>query len=272
MLIPALLATLVATTIFLSSPSISFCFSSECWGYFFQLYKMPITIAGTSIPAAAIIATLHRSHETAIQISMSFRQYEEAVNNNRFGNFLKHREGFIKHMEGVVIGLEHKGVKCNVDSGALYHAAFPKNGFESFEWASDINQAIWVDSQESISKMADLFNIKNGPPTEEAVLAAFQILTKLQYIFNFRHSETVRIQLSVKEGTYYMYNFPKVNEEIDHDRRAAIALISFLEFIRKTASFCFVDLDISKFETSLNLPNIIEFISETEIVIEDFEY
>lgn len=271
MSIPVLLATLVAATIFHSSPGVGFCFSADCWTNFFQLYKIPITIAGTSIPAAAIVATLHRSHETAIQISMSFQQYQEAVSNNRFGNFLKHREGFIKHMEGVVVGLEHKGVKCNVDSGALYHAVFPKNGFEDFEWASDINQTIWVDSQALLSKLSEIFSQRNEPPAGEAVLAGVKILNDLQRTFSFRHSDPVRYQLSVKERIYHLYNFPKLAEGIDHDRCVAIAVVSFLEFIRKTASFCFVDLDISKFEKSLNLPNIVEFIAESEIEIEDYE-
>lgn len=271
MLIPMLSAVLVAITILLSSSTGGFCFSAECWANFLHFYKIPITIAGASIPAVAVVAALHRSHETAIQISMSFRQYEESVSNNRFGNFLKHREGFIKHIEGVVLGLEHNGVKCNVDSGALYHSVFPKNGFESFEWASDLNQKIWVDSQASLSKLSDIFSQRNETPSGEAVLKAIKILSELQSTYSFGYAEPVHYQLSVDDGRWYVYRFAGVDEENDHDRNVAIAVVSFLEFIRKVASFCFVDLELSRFEKPLNVPDIVDFIADADITIEDYK-
>jgi len=131
---------------------------------------------------------------------------------------------------------------------------------------------IWVDSQASLSNLSDIFSQKNETPSGEAVLKAIKILSELQRTYNFGYAEPVLYQLSVEGGgRSYVYRFASADEGNDHDRNVAIAVVSFLDFIRKIASFCFVELELSRFEKPLNIPGIVDFIADSEITIEDYE-
>ena len=58
----------------------------------FSAYQLPLGIAGLSIPLVAMIATLHRSSQTALQITAQQKQ-------NNIVNHFKHLEEFKEHLE-----------------------------------------------------------------------------------------------------------------------------------------------------------------------------
>ncbi len=106
----------------------SWCFAEECVRTFFTVYKFPIAISGLSLPLVAMVAAIHRSMEAAHQLN-------EALLNNRFGNYLKHREGFEKLLDGFC-ERENKGLERGllVMAQKIYAELFPDSGFNNKSW------------------------------------------------------------------------------------------------------------------------------------------
>ena len=110
----------------------SLCLSSECFNNFFTLYKFPISVMGLSIPLSAIAAAIHRSEETSRQILLTQSQFNETLSQNKFSNYIKHKEDFfelIKNMENVC--------KCKFnDPLGTYKKIFPKNSYSKLNFNS----------------------------------------------------------------------------------------------------------------------------------------
>ncbi len=103
------------------------CASSQCIQNFMDHFKFPIAIMGLSIPCVAIWAAVHRSIENSVQI-------EEVIKNNRFGNYLKHREGFDKLIENWAARFEASEAPLVMQSSIIYTSLFPHSGFQSIDW------------------------------------------------------------------------------------------------------------------------------------------
>lgn len=110
----------------------SLCLSSECFNNFFTLYKLPISVMGLSIPLSAIAAAIHRSEETSRQILLTQSQFNETLAQNKFSNYIKHKEDFfdlIENMENVC--------KCKFnDPLGTYKKIFPKNSYSTLDFNS----------------------------------------------------------------------------------------------------------------------------------------
>ncbi|MBN7770475.1 hypothetical protein KUV44_12290, partial [Marinobacter daepoensis] len=91
-------ALLVATTGYLRSP-VEPEWTLTGFNNFVALFKLPIGLASIAIPLAALVASHHRSIQTASQI---ISQQEQ----NTFSNYVKHREYFSKFIdeEGLLNG------------------------------------------------------------------------------------------------------------------------------------------------------------------------
>lgn len=135
LLLPSLLGMALCLLIYDESPVGGFCFSSSCVNYFLELYKVPLAIAGLSLPFVAMVASLHRSKEAYLQIKVGQAQYNEALKNNIFGNFLKHRDGFFDVLDRYVSEESDDPIFLKIDNAALYTAIFPKNSFANLEYA-----------------------------------------------------------------------------------------------------------------------------------------
>ena len=109
------------------------CASSQCVQNFFSHFKFPITIMGLSVPFVAMWAAVHRSIEVSAQT-------EEAIRNNRFGNYLKHREGFEKLMRSWGERLGESKAPVVVQPSLLYMSLFPKSGFQRKDWYGEPDQ------------------------------------------------------------------------------------------------------------------------------------
>ena len=99
------------------------CLSSKCINYFFELYKYPLSLLGLSVPLTAIAAALHRSEEASQQI-------EETLRQNRFNNYIKHKEDFFDLLEK----LESRCSCKFSDPLDLYTKIFPNNNYLSFSF------------------------------------------------------------------------------------------------------------------------------------------
>lgn len=135
LLTPIFIGGALASFIALNEQELSWCLTSKCVQYFFEIYKFPIAIAGVSLPLVAMVAAIHRSSEAYLQIKNSQRQFEEAVSNNRFGNHLKHREGFEKLLTSYV-DIENGDFdrRLHISLTRLYSYVYPDSGFKGSDW------------------------------------------------------------------------------------------------------------------------------------------
>lgn len=158
---PICLGLVLGVLIGVNSSLGNICFASDCVNYFIEVYKVPLAISGFALPLVAMVAAIQRSKEAFLQIRIGHQQYYEAVNNNRVGNFLKHREGFYKLVENFCDVESDNRFKSTVrvDVGYLYMKLFPKHSFKSLEFDQEQSER-WASLRESFKRMES--NINNG--------------------------------------------------------------------------------------------------------------
>jgi hypothetical protein len=140
MLAPIICGLVLAGLIYKYSGVGDLCARAECIQNFFDRFKFPITLAGLALPFIALVAAIQRSKETSLQISLASMQYGEAIKNNRFGNYLKHREGFDKLIEGYNKRAKGETVqKPIIETPSLYADIFPDSGFNNRSWHGQHN-------------------------------------------------------------------------------------------------------------------------------------
>lgn len=144
---PIAIGSTIALAIYRSVNLGSMCFTTECINFFLNTFKAPIAIAGASLPLVALIATLHRSKETAIQITIGLKQYQEALNNNIANNYLKHRDGFYSLAKRFCEEESTPDEKVTIDYSSLYVELYPHNNFSKFDWRT--NSKPWQRTKES---------------------------------------------------------------------------------------------------------------------------
>lgn len=133
--------------IFFSTDLGGFCGESVCVRNFFDAFKFPLAIMGSSLPLVAMVAAVHRSKEAALQIA-------EVIKNNRFGNYLKHRETFEKLVDAFCA--RHGAsidTKVGVRSHRLYARLFPRSGYGVLEWAGEHDVECWEKVESKIKEI-----------------------------------------------------------------------------------------------------------------------
>ncbi|MBH3371909.1 MULTISPECIES: hypothetical protein [Pseudomonas] len=181
--LPVLAGLLLGLAIYAAESGLSACFSSDCVQTFFTIYKFPLAIAGLALPLVAMVAAIHRSMEAAIQIKITSGQFREALVNNRFGNYIKHREAFEKSIDGYCSRLsDHTGVKTFVLVHALYGQLFPNAAIGNFEWTGQHSAKFLGDAErrvktliEESSKKPDQFDFDKFFNSLRYLLQAFSL-------------------------------------------------------------------------------------------------
>lgn len=149
LLIPLFLGFMLSLVVLNAEPKMIACYTSKCLQTFFDLYKFPIAIMGISLPLVAMVAAIHRSLEAAYQINLVSEQLAENVKNNRFGNYLKHREGFDKVIQTVCAhDAKGKGIEIDVDTATLYGEVFPESGYKKVGWNGEWSD-LWIEKMDS---------------------------------------------------------------------------------------------------------------------------
>ena len=146
LILPLFSGAVLMLAISQAEPKMSLCLTSQCVQFFFNTFKFPIAIMGSTLPLIAMIASIHRSLEANHQINLVSAQYSENIKNNRFGNYLKHREGFDKIIQSVCVhDAKGKPFETNVDSTTLYGEVFPSSGYRNVDWNGEWSQA-WLSN------------------------------------------------------------------------------------------------------------------------------
>ncbi|MBN7770472.1 hypothetical protein KUV44_12270 [Marinobacter daepoensis] len=92
----------------------SFCLNYQCFNNLVNYYKVPIGIAGISIPLGALAAAQHRSQQTMHQILLQSSQ-------NNLTGYFTHREKFEEHCHKIF----NKSTKFDAD--ILHQTLFPNS-------------------------------------------------------------------------------------------------------------------------------------------------
>ncbi|MFJ3050871.1 hypothetical protein [Pseudomonas nitroreducens] len=181
-----LIAGVIVYIVILTADSLwwRFCFSAECFNNIAYLFKVPLAVAGLAIPLVAMTATIYRSKETSMQIRQSARQYAEAVTNNRFGNYLKHKEWFVKYLQERAVDFEVEGGKFILDAPALYSHMYPRNDFQWLDVNSDGEFEFWHTLRYRFERLVEM--IEKGRDSsfkiDDAFIADFILMHNQLYL------------------------------------------------------------------------------------------
>lgn len=132
--IPIVIASIIYVINIISAQSLApICFSAHCFSNFYNIFKVPIVVAGLALPLTGIAAAIHRSYETGLQIKTTLQK-------NEFEGFVKHREEFTTHLQETIDKInefgsyEASGVKINfsLDVKKAYRIFFKNNNYSSY--------------------------------------------------------------------------------------------------------------------------------------------
>ncbi len=137
------------TIIALSGADVTTDWSFDGFNEFVDLFKLPIGVAGLSIPLGALVASHHRSVQSASQITAQESQ-------NIFSNFLKHKEYFGKYLdeEKILSG----DFSFRAKDKKLYQALFPlaQKGNREFILAEDRQMRLTIALNELSAEVGAL--------------------------------------------------------------------------------------------------------------------
>lgn len=200
LIVPIFIGATLSVLISLSTNASELCFEPECIQRFFYIFKFPIAIAGLSLPLIAMVAAIHRSNEASLQIKISSAQYEEALKNNRFGNYLKHRESFEKLIDSYCSTTYH-GNRCKimVKKLGLYSSLFPGSGLTKIDWNGEHSQKR-LEFAESSAK-AIVFLAKSPKEEFDLEILITSIYT-MQGIFQINYSPFKAVEFEEIESKF----------------------------------------------------------------------
>ncbi len=163
--IPLVLAGWVGLIIFFGEWDTSrLCFTGKCFYNLYEIYRFPIWLAGLSLALSGIVAAVHRSNETAKQISTAQKQYEATLVKNSFDLFVKHQEVFVSGISDLLNKYNNLDYESNdkiiVDMQYLYSEMFNNTPilFEGYYAKKDFS--ISKDSEMDLSSL--YFEAKDG--------------------------------------------------------------------------------------------------------------
>lgn len=134
---PLIAGVIVAAIIICNDPYFSgnACLTSECLNEAVNRLKVPLTIIALIFPAVALVASNHRSAQTAAQIERTDKQIVATEAKNAFENCIKHREIIFKRLSE----LEER-LKINFKNrDQLYSLIFIKNDYTDFVFYVDLD-------------------------------------------------------------------------------------------------------------------------------------
>ncbi|ADZ92899.1 hypothetical protein [Marinomonas mediterranea] len=131
---------LVATAIGIAdftNEDLRVCFTSACVNDAIGRLKFPLAIASLAFPLVALVASHHRSVQTAAQISRSDKQIEATDKKNSFENCIKHRGIFMDFLSDIE---KREKIKF-ISKEHIYTDIFAQNDYTYFSYYCDDMQA-----------------------------------------------------------------------------------------------------------------------------------
>ena len=131
-----IVAIIITVADYLSTESLQFCLTSECFNDAINRHKFSLGVAALVFPLVALVAAYHRSVQAAAQISradaqliIANKQIEMTSSKNNFENYIKHKDEFRSKIEKFVV----KNYFIDINFDKLYSAIFYQNSSNLFE-------------------------------------------------------------------------------------------------------------------------------------------
>lgn len=162
------------------------CWSSDCFNYAFELFKVPLALLALIFPAVALVASHHRSVQTAAQIDRTEKQTALTEAKNNFENYIKHKELFDKRLDALA-----KELKLNfIKKDELYNDVFHENSSLTFIPYVDNESDVFLFS---IGKLFSYKRINYVHDYFVLINEMYEIEKKLKfkYEFNFFDRESI---------------------------------------------------------------------------------
>lgn len=154
-LLGVILVTIIAT-----NTAIKWDLSASGFNYALEVFKFPLGILALLIPLMAIFAAAHRSEQLKKQIEVTADQ-------NRFANYYKHKEEFVKFIKTLNSQLTNK------DIYRMHKAYF--GGIEKF--TTHVDQAIYLDIKNIYDDLEAYFEALSKV---QSTRGALELLTKYE--------------------------------------------------------------------------------------------
>lgn len=110
------------------------CWTAECINDAILRLKVPLTIMALVFPAVALVASNHRSAQTAVQIERTDKQIAATEAKNAFENNIKHREMFFECLNKLESDLNIIFKRKD----QVYSLIFSKNDYTKFTFYIDL--------------------------------------------------------------------------------------------------------------------------------------
>lgn len=120
---------------FFSVESMSACWTSECINNAVIRLKVPITIMALVFPAVALVASQHRSAQTAAQIERTDKQIAATEAKNAFESNITHRKIFFENLQK----LEKDANVLLKRKEQIYKIIFIKNDYTDFDIYTELD-------------------------------------------------------------------------------------------------------------------------------------
>jgi hypothetical protein len=241
LILPIVVSIIVAIIIFQNSnlkPDLSY----EGFNNLINIYKVPLAILALLFPLVALVASNHRSRQSAAQL-------ESGRSQNNFSNYYKHRESF----HDMLVRLEIKYDVTFFDSDSLYKILFPDNS------PVDLIYSLQKQENNFIQETRDLLHswIDDSCDIEETTEGGIDSYDLIKLFYERISSINERLKFRPNSGVYINWTrkYKHLNSEIKEEetvagQRRAIYLDSFYTFghitlcdelMRSIAGFCQID-------------------------------
>ena len=199
----ALLSLTFASIIALSS---SLVFDPTYEGFNFALFtvfKAPLAFLAAGLTILGIIALIHRSSQTTLQIKKSTEQ-------NIFSNFYKHRQEYVDHFREIENDYPVH-IKSNLSDKIIrgyYSSTFPENGPASFILKPRIS---WLEAfDKGLIELCFILSKMHGSTKQTIILSLYseflwQETTIRQGLFEINKPENAEIKLSNSKNIRIKY-------------------------------------------------------------------
>jgi hypothetical protein len=169
----------------------------------FTVSKVPLAILAACIAILGVMAAIHRSAQTTLQI-------EKAIEQNTFSNFYKHRQEYVEHFNEIKVELSDH-ISTNLSDKVIrgyYSSSFPLNNPSSFSikphlgWVESFDKGL-IEMAYILSKMARTKEV--GP----VILLYKEFLRQetsiRQGLFDLRRPEDAEISIDECQGVEICY-------------------------------------------------------------------
>jgi len=176
-------------------------FSAAGMRNFYELFKLPLALAGLSIPCAALVASHLRSIQTADQIKQQASQMQRQASQDAFSNYLEHRKQFLSFYDTV----KPFKSELKLPSWKLYDVLFPEAHDAIFTINSNVKRII-KDIDDVAKELTEVVAKLDVHRTYEPGLTAMKAGTIAHNIYSLLGKQITNLSMASSVPMNRMHN------------------------------------------------------------------